>query len=134
MVGLSPEEERVLATVRRFVDKEVRPVARDLEHANEYPGALTERMKELGYKGVESCELLFDDYRAPADALLGGVEGKGFAQMMTGLRTGRIHRADLEAGMATLFASETATQIALDAVRIHGGYGYSTSSTSNAAV
>jgi alkylation response protein AidB-like acyl-CoA dehydrogenase len=36
------------------------------------------------------------------------------------------HRADLEAGMAKLFASETAMQIALDAVRIHGGYGYST--------
>ena len=35
-------------------------------------------------------------------------------------------RADLEAGMAKLFASETAMQIALDAVRVHGGYGYST--------
>jgi isovaleryl-CoA dehydrogenase len=35
-------------------------------------------------------------------------------------------RADLEAGMAKLFASETAMKIALDAVRIHGGYGYST--------
>ena len=35
-------------------------------------------------------------------------------------------RADMEAGMAKLFASETAMQIALDAMRIHGGYGYST--------
>lgn len=35
-------------------------------------------------------------------------------------------RCDLEAGMAKLFASETAMQVALDAVRIHGGYGYST--------
>jgi isovaleryl-CoA dehydrogenase len=35
-------------------------------------------------------------------------------------------RADLEAGMAKLFASETAMQIAMDAIRIHGGYGYST--------
>ena len=35
-------------------------------------------------------------------------------------------RADMEAGMAKLFASEAAMQIALDAVRIHGGYGYST--------
>jgi isovaleryl-CoA dehydrogenase len=35
-------------------------------------------------------------------------------------------RADMEAGMAKLFASETAMQIALDAIRIHGGYGYST--------
>lgn len=36
------------------------------------------------------------------------------------------HRVDMEAGMAKLFASETAMQIALNAVRIHGGYGYST--------
>ena len=148
-------------------------------------------LPKLGYKGVESCELVFDGYRAPADALLGGMAGEGFAQMMTGLETGRIQvasralgvaqaafddalryaqereafgvpiwrhqsignyladmatkvtaarqlilhaagrlesgqRADLEAGMAKLFASEVAMQVALDAVRIHGGYGYST--------
>jgi hypothetical protein len=146
---------------------------------------------KLGYKGVESCELVFTDYRAPRSALLGGAEGAGFAQMMKGLETGRIQvasralgvgraafedslryaqereafgkpiwkhesignyladmatqltaarqlvlfaaerfdageRCDLEAGMAKLFASETAMQIALNAVRIHGGYGYST--------
>jgi alkylation response protein AidB-like acyl-CoA dehydrogenase len=148
-------------------------------------------LPKLGYKGVESCELSFADYRAPADALLGGVEGHGFAQMMKGLEIGRIQvasralgvaraalddalryaqeretfgqpiwkhqsvgnyladmatsytaarqlvlyaaerydagdRCDLEAGMAKLFASETAMQIALNAVRVHGGYGYST--------
>jgi alkylation response protein AidB-like acyl-CoA dehydrogenase len=148
-------------------------------------------LSKLGYKGVESCELSFDDYHAPADALLGGVEGKGFAQMMKGLETGRIQvaaralgvgqaafddafryaqeresfgvpiwkhqsignhladmatkltaarqlvlhaadrydageRCDLEAGMAKLFASEAAMEIALAAVRVHGGYGYST--------
>ena len=146
---------------------------------------------KLGYKGVESCELVFTDYRSPRSALLGGAEGAGFAQMMKGLETGRIQvasralgvgraafedslkyaqereafgkpiwkhesignyladmatqltaarqlvlfaaerfdageRCDLEAGMAKLFASETAMQIALNAVRIHGGYGYST--------
>jgi alkylation response protein AidB-like acyl-CoA dehydrogenase len=148
-------------------------------------------LPKLGYKGVESCELSFDDYRAPADAVLGGVEGQGFTQMMTGPETGRLQvasralgvgraaledslryaqeresfgkpiwkhqsignyladmatslsaarqltlhaareadagrRVDMEAGMAKLFASETAMQIALNAVRIHGGYGYST--------
>ncbi|WP_405097288.1 acyl-CoA dehydrogenase family protein [Micromonospora sp. NBC_01412] len=148
-------------------------------------------LPKLGYKGVESCELSFDDYRVPADAVLGGVPGRGFAQMMRGLEIGRIQvagravgvgraafedslryaqeresfgvqiwkhqsisnyladmatkltaarlmlhdsaerldrgeRCDLEAGMAKLFASETAMQIALDALRIHGGYGYST--------
>ncbi len=148
-------------------------------------------LPKLGYKGVESCELSFTDYRAPASALLGGKEGEGFPQMMTGLETGRIQvasralgvaraalddalryaqereafgkpiwkhqsignyladmatnytaarqlvllaaervdageRADMEAGMAKLFASEAAMEIALNAVRIHGGYGYST--------
>ncbi len=148
-------------------------------------------LPKLGYKGVESCELTFDDFRVPATALLGDREGHGFAQMMRGLEIGRIQvasralgvgqaaledalryaqqreafgkpiwkhqsignyladmatkltaarqlvlyaarcydsgrRADLEAGMAKLFASETAMEIALDAVRIHGGYGYST--------
>jgi alkylation response protein AidB-like acyl-CoA dehydrogenase len=156
------------------------------------PGFTVSRdLPKLGYKGVESCELSFDDYRLPASALLGGREGEGFAQMMRGLEVGRINvaaravgvgraaledalayaqqretfgrpiwqhqsignyladmatkltaarqlvlyaarrydagvRADMEAGMAKLFASETAMQIALDAVRIHGGYGYST--------
>ncbi|MGV9790547.1 acyl-CoA dehydrogenase family protein [Streptomyces sp. NPDC003435] len=175
-------------------DPEVSPAHRGIsillvEHG---PGLTVSRdLPKLGYKGVESCELSFDDYRAPADALLGGVEGKGFGQMMKGLETGRLQvaaralgvgraaledslayaqeresfgkpiwqhqavghyladmatqltaarqltlyaareaeagrRVDMEAGMAKLFASETAMRIALDAVRIHGGYGYST--------
>ncbi|MGW2331835.1 acyl-CoA dehydrogenase family protein [Streptomyces sp. NPDC001700] len=156
------------------------------------PGLTVSRdLPKLGYKGVESCELSFDGYRAPADAVLGGAEGAGFAQMMKGLETGRLQvaaralgvgraafedalayaqeresfgkpiwrhqsignyladmatsltaarqltlhaareadagrRVDMEAGMAKLFASETAMEIALNAVRIHGGYGYST--------
>jgi alkylation response protein AidB-like acyl-CoA dehydrogenase len=156
------------------------------------PGFSVSRdLPKLGYKGVESCELAFEDYRVPVSALLGGAEGQGFAQMMRGLEIGRIQvacralgvaraaledslryaqqreafgkpiwqhqsvgnyladmatkleaarqltryaarrydsgeRSDLEAGMAKLFASETAMEIALNAVRIHGGYGYST--------
>ncbi|QUQ63925.1 acyl-CoA dehydrogenase family protein [Kutzneria sp. CA-103260] len=156
------------------------------------PGFQVSRdLPKLGYKGVESCELSFDDFRAPKSALLGDAEGRGFAQMMRGLEIGRIQvasralgvgraaledslryaqeresfgkpiwqhqsignyladmatkleaarqlvlyaarrydsgeRADMEAGMAKLFASETAMEIALNAVRIHGGYGYST--------
>jgi alkylation response protein AidB-like acyl-CoA dehydrogenase len=156
------------------------------------PGFTVSRdLPKLGYKGIESCELSFDDFRVPAAALLGEREGQGFAQMMRGLEIGRIQvasravgvgraaledalryaqqresfgkpiwqhqsvgnyladmvtkltaarqlvlhaarrfdagqRADMEAGMAKLFASEAAMQIALDAVRIHGGYGYST--------
>ena len=148
-------------------------------------------LPKLGYKGVESCELVFTDCRVPATAVLGGEPGRGFAQMMKGLETGRIQvaaralgvataaledalsyaqtresfgqpiwrhqsignyladmatkltaarqltryaaerydsgqRCDMEAGMAKLFSSETAMEIALNAVRIHGGYGYST--------
>ncbi|MBA4024873.1 MAG: acyl-CoA dehydrogenase [Gordonia sp.] len=156
------------------------------------PGLTVSRdLPKLGYKGVESCELSFDNYRVPQTAILGGTPGKGFAQMMKGLETGRIQvasralgvataaledslayaqqresfgkpiwkhqsignyladmatkltaarqltryaaekydsgeRCDMEAGMAKLFASEIAMEIALNAVRIHGGYGYST--------
>src|SRR3954447_8017946 len=57
-------------------------------------------LSKLGYKGVETCELSFDGYLAPADALLGGVEGRGFAQMMRGLELGRIQVAARAVGVA----------------------------------
>jgi alkylation response protein AidB-like acyl-CoA dehydrogenase len=156
------------------------------------PGLTVSRdLPKLGYKGVESCEISFDNFRVHSSAVLGGAEGHGFAQMMQGLETGRIQvasralgvgraaledalqyaqdrqsfgkpiwkhqaighqladmatkltaarqltlfaarrfdaglRCDMEAGMAKLFASETAMEVALSALRIHGGYGYST--------
>jgi len=156
------------------------------------PGLSVSRdLPKLGYKGIESCEISFDDFRVSDSALLGMRTGQGFAQMMKGLEIGRIqvaaravgvgraafedalayaqqresfgkpiwkhqsignyladmatklnaarqlllyacrrfdagYRTDLEAGMAKLFASETAMQIAVDAIRIHGGHGYST--------
>lgn len=156
------------------------------------PGLEVSRdLPKLGYKGVESCELSFADMFVPEQALLGGSEGRGFAQMMRGLEVGRLQvasralgvgraaledsmaysrdretfgvpiwkhqsignyladmatklaaarqltlyaarqydagrRADMEAGMAKLFASEVGMEIALNALRIHGGYGYST--------
>jgi hypothetical protein len=148
------------------------------------------KLGKLGYRGVESCELAFDDYEVPADSLLGTEEGQGFVQMMGGLELGRIQvasravgvaraalevateyarerhafgrpiyehqsignyiaematkleasrllvlnaasqvdrgeRADLEAGMAKLFASEACMEIALTSMRILGSYGYS---------
>ncbi|OBK56052.1 acyl-CoA dehydrogenase [Mycolicibacterium fortuitum] len=160
--------------------------------AEKLPGfTVSKDLPKLGYKGVESCEINFVDCHVDSDALLGGAEGRGFAQMMKGLEVGRIQvaaratgvaraafddalqyaqeresfgvpiwqhqsvgnmladmgtklyaarsllldaaeridaggRCDMEAGMAKLFASETAMEIALNAVRIHGGYGYST--------
>ena len=65
------------------------------------PGLTVSRdLSKLGYKGVESCELVFDDCRVPAGALLGGTEGQGFAQMMKGLETGRIQVASRALGVA----------------------------------
>ena len=146
-------------------------------------------LDKLGYRGMDTCELIFEDHRVAADNLVGGVEGHGFAQVMSGLETGRINiaaravgvaqaafnaairysqrretfgvpisqhqaiqlmladmatkiqaarlltydaaakkdlgdRVDLESGMAKLFASEMCQQVTLDAMRIHGGYGY----------
>ena len=50
--GLSAEERAIVGTVAEFVDREVRPVARDLEHANEYPEKLIAQMKALGIYGL----------------------------------------------------------------------------------
>ncbi len=145
--------------------------------------------EKLGYKGVETAELVFDAVHVPVANLLGGDEGKGFKHVMSGLEIGRINvaaravglaqaafndaityaqqrrtfgkpiaqhqaiqlkladmatkieaarlllqkaarkkdggeRCDLEAGMAKLFASEMCQEVTLDALRIHGGFGY----------
>ncbi|PWU62263.1 acyl-CoA dehydrogenase [Micromonospora globispora] len=175
-------------------DRDARPAHKGMSILLVEPGegcVVSRDLPKLGYKGVESCEVRFEDCQVPRDNLLGGVEGTGFAQMMKGLETGRLQvasralgvaraalddsiryakeresfgvpiwkhqsignylanmitkltaaeqltlyaadrydageRCDMEAGMAKLFASETAMEIALNAVRIHGGYGYST--------
>ncbi len=155
------------------------------------PGfTVSRKLEKLGYKGIDSAELVFDNYRVPAANLIGGVEGKGFHQTVGGLELGRINvaargvgiasralkesvryaqqrktfgkpiaqhqaiqlklgematrteaarllvesaaraydegrRCDMEAGMAKYFASEAAVENSLEAMRIHGGYGYS---------
>jgi alkylation response protein AidB-like acyl-CoA dehydrogenase len=150
------------------------------------------KIKKMGYKGVESTELVFDGFKVSEDRILGGPQGlgEGFRQMMDALEVGRVNvaargvgvaqramelalsysqerktfgkpiaehqaitfklaematrleaarlltlkaarmkdageRSDLEAGMAKLFASEAAHANAEEALRIHGGYGYS---------
>ena len=145
---------------------------------------------KLGYKGVETTEIAFDDHRVPAANLLGGEEGQGFIHNMAGIEIGRVNvaaravgvaqrafeeairyaqqrqtfgkpiaehqaiqfkladmateieaarmlmlnaaemkdagrRTDLEAGMAKLFAAEACVRVCTEALRIHGGYGYS---------
>jgi alkylation response protein AidB-like acyl-CoA dehydrogenase len=160
---------------------------------DEQPGlTIPPPLVKLGYKGVESTELVFDGFRAPDNAVLGGEDGigKGFAQFMAGIELGRVNiaargvgvataafenairyaqerrafgkriadhqaiqlklaematkieasrllmlsaarkkdageRADLEAGMAKLFATECAQEVVMEAMRIYGGYGYS---------
>jgi alkylation response protein AidB-like acyl-CoA dehydrogenase len=57
-------------------------------------------LSKLGYRGVESCELAFEDVLVPADAVLGGVPGRGFAQMMRGLEWGRVQVAARALGVA----------------------------------
>jgi len=154
------------------------------------PGLTVSRdIDKLGYKSVETCELVFEDFKVPAGNLIGGAEGRGFKQVMSGLESERINvaarglgvaraafedairyaqqrhtfgrpicehqtiqikladmatkieasrlliyaasekkdrgeRCDLEAGMAKLFATETAQECALEAMRILGGNGY----------
>ncbi len=55
---------------------------------------------KLGYKGPESCEVVLDDVRVPVDNLLGGTEGVGFKQVMSGLEVGRINIAARGVGVA----------------------------------
>src|SRR5919201_5256516 len=100
------------------------------------------KIKKMGYKGVESTELVYNGYRCPPDRILGGEEaglGQGFRQMMDSLeveaarlltyKAARMkdagQRSDLEAGMAKLYASEAAKEVVDEAWRINGGYGYS---------
>jgi alkylation response protein AidB-like acyl-CoA dehydrogenase len=61
------------------------------------------KIKKLGYKGVESTELVFDGYRTPADSILGGEEAglnRGFGQMMDALELGRVNVAARGVGIA----------------------------------
>jgi alkylation response protein AidB-like acyl-CoA dehydrogenase len=151
---------------------------------------VTKDVPKLGYKGTESCEIVLDNVRVPATALLGGVEGNGMQQVLSALEWGRVNiaarsvgiaqrahddalayakqrkafgkvigdfqavqlklatlatqlqaarlmaywaadavrlgRADGPTGMAKIFCSEVALEAAIDAMKVFGGYGYST--------
>jgi alkylation response protein AidB-like acyl-CoA dehydrogenase len=148
------------------------------------------KIAKMGYKGVDTTELILDGCRVPADRVLGELPGQGFYQMMDGIEVGRVNvaaracgvgqrafelairyaqqrqtfgrpiakhqaiefklaemgtkvvaahqmmvmaarrkdsgeQSDLEAGMAKYLASEYSKEVVEDALRIHGGYGYS---------
>jgi alkylation response protein AidB-like acyl-CoA dehydrogenase len=58
------------------------------------------KIQKMGYKGVDTTELLFDGYRIPAERVLGGAPGRGFYQMMDGVEVGRVNVAARGAGVA----------------------------------
>lgn len=61
---------------------------------------VSRKLEKLGYKGIDSAELVFDDCRVPAENLIGGVEGQGFKHVMQGLELGRINVASRGVGVA----------------------------------
>ncbi len=177
--------------VKTNPDAEPRHKGMSMFLAEKGPGfTVSKKLEKLGYKGIDSAELIFDDYRIPAANLIGLEEGRGMQAALGGLELGRINiaargcglasaaltdsvryaqirktfgkpiaqhqaiqlklgematrlqaarlltydaaraydsgeRCDMEAGMAKYFASEAAVENSLEAMRIHGGYGYS---------
>ncbi|MEY9925556.1 alkylation response protein AidB-like acyl-CoA dehydrogenase [Catenulispora sp. GP43] len=58
------------------------------------------KIQKMGYKGVDTTELVLSDYRIPANRILGGAPGKGFAHMMDGVEVGRVNVAARACGIA----------------------------------
>lgn len=83
-------------------DPAARPRHRGISILLVEPGQveISKDLPKLGYRGVESCELSFAGSRVPAGSLLGGEEGRGFAQFMAGLELGRVQVAARAVGVA----------------------------------
>ena len=193
MWATNGEHSTVVATLVK-TDPDANPPHRGMScilAEKQYPGFSASRhIEKLGYRGVETTELVFDNNRQPATNLLGGIEGQGFKQMMAAIEVGRVNvaargvgvaqrafelsieyaqqrhafgvpiaqhqaiqfkladmatkiqaarlltnfaarrkdageRADIECGMAKLFATETCFEVVGEAMRVHGGYGFS---------
>ena len=58
------------------------------------------KIDKMGYKGIDTTELLFDNYRASAGDVLGGTPGRGFSQMMDGVEVGRVNVSARACGVA----------------------------------
>ncbi|MDE2363492.1 MAG: acyl-CoA dehydrogenase family protein [Hyphomicrobiales bacterium] len=67
------------------------------------------KLPKLGYRGIDTCELYFEDYRVPADRLIGGVEGRGLKHILNGLELGRINVAARGVGVADAALKEAVT-------------------------
>jgi alkylation response protein AidB-like acyl-CoA dehydrogenase len=90
-------------SVMAKTDKQATPPYKGISLFIAEPGpgfSVSKNLPKLGYKGVESCELAFEDFVVPAASLLGGQEGQGFVQMMNGLEVGRIQVASRSLGVA----------------------------------
>ncbi|MBI1736964.1 MAG: acyl-CoA dehydrogenase family protein [Candidatus Rokubacteria bacterium] len=76
-----------------------------------HPGLrVVKSLGKLGYKGVDTVELLFDDFVVPAANLVGGIEGRGFAQVMGGSRQGgSTSRRDVSASRRRRWTRRSAT-------------------------
>lgn len=76
--------------------------------AEKGPGfTVSRKLEKLGYKGIDSAELVFDNYRIPADRLIGGVEGRGLQMILNGLELGRINVAARGVGIAQAALDES---------------------------
>ena len=76
------------------------------------------KLEKLGYKSIDSAELVFEDYRVPADHLIGETEGQGFYQATGGLELGRINVAARGVGIA-----EGALKLATDYAQVRHTFG-----------
>jgi alkylation response protein AidB-like acyl-CoA dehydrogenase len=91
----------VALLVKTDTEVEPRHKGMSLFLAEKGPGfTVGRKLEKLGYKGIDSAELIFDDYRIPADNLIGGEEGQGFKHTMGGLELGRINVAARGVGIA----------------------------------
>mgnify|MGYP000518620379 FL=1 len=184
-------EGNILAVLVK-TDPDVQPAHKGMSLivAERSAGYTTSKLKKLGYRGVDTGEVVLDHIRVPAENLVGPAEGRGLQQILAGLELGRINvaargvgvataclddslaysqvretfgqpianhqaiqlkladmatrveaakllveraaqaydrgeRCDMEAGMAKLFATEAAVENSMEAMRIHGAYGYS---------
>lgn len=64
------------------------------------------KLPKLGYRGIDTCELFFENYRVPVERLIGGVEGRGLQQILNGLELGRINVAARGVGVAAAALKE----------------------------
>ncbi len=186
----SIEGNVLVVLTKTDLDAEPRHKGMSLILVEKSAGYQTSKLNKLGYRGIDTAVIAFDDIRVPKINLVGEEEGRGLQQILSGLALGRINvaargvgvaracmddslqyaqiretfgqpianhqaiqikladmatkveaarllvdqaakaydsgeRCDMEAGMAKLFATEAAVENSIEAMRIHGAYGYS---------